>query len=99
MFQCFVAIVTHKMQKGVKTKFFEELETTGKNFILPNNAEEFQEMMELVLYNSSAYTFHRRMREALLGMQLPLYSQFKKSKCTETLLVNSQTLLLNPSRS
>ena len=48
-------------------------------------------MMELVLYNSSAYTFHRRMREALLGMQLPLYSQFKKSKCTETRLVNSQT--------
>ena len=82
LFQCFVSIVTHKMQKGVKTKFFEELETTGKNFILPNNAHEFQEMMELVLYNPSSYTFHRRMREALVGMQLPLYFQFKKSKCS-----------------
>ena len=30
--------------------------------------------------DASAFTLHRRMRKALVGMQLPLYSQFKKSE-------------------
>ena len=36
---------------------------------MPKNADEFQDMMELVLYNPKTYTFHQRMRDALVRMQ------------------------------
>lgn len=70
----------HKFKNGVRTEFFKELETTGKNHVLPTNADEFQKMLELVLYDASAFALHHRMRKALVGMQLPLYSQFRKSE-------------------
>lgn len=69
----------HKLPNGVKTKFFEALEN-GKNYVMPTNAEEFQEMMELVLYNPKTYTFHQRMREALVKIQMPNYEFFQESK-------------------
>lgn len=71
--------MTHKLPEGVKTNFFEELEK-GRILIMPKNAEEFQEMMELVMYNPSPYTFHHRFREAVVGIQKENYSYLKKSK-------------------
>ncbi len=48
--------------------------------VLPRNAKEFQEMLELVLYNPSAYSFHHRFREALVDIQKPNYSYLEQSK-------------------
>ena len=70
----------HKLPNGVKTVFFEALEK-GKNYVMPTNADEFQEMMELVLYNPKSYTFHQRMREALVQIQKPNYAFFHESEC------------------
>ena len=47
---------------------------------MPKNGKEFQEMMELVLYYPGRFTFHNRMREALVQAQLPNYPHFSKSK-------------------
>ena len=68
----------HKIN-GVKTKFFDALEK-GKNYVMPTNADEFQDMMELVLYNPKTYTFHQRMREALVQIQKPNYAFFHESE-------------------
>lgn len=76
----------HKLPNGVKSKFFKELEK-GRNYVLPTNADEFQEMMELVLYNPKWYTFHQRMRDALVKMQMPNYVFFEESKKTPIILV------------
>ena len=70
----------HKLPNGVKTKFFEALEK-GKNYVMPTNADEFQDMMEMVLYNPKTYTFHQRMREALVQIQKPNYAFFHESEC------------------
>lgn len=86
-----LSTVTHKLPNGVKTPFFEELEA-GKIPILPKTAEEFQQMLELVMYNPWAYTFHHRFREALLDHQRPNYRYLEQSKtkkvvsCTCTVL-------------
>ena len=69
----------HRLPNGVKTKFLEELEN-GKNYVMPMNADEFQDMLELVLYNPKTYTFHQRMRDALVQMQKPNYAFFKESE-------------------
>ena len=71
--------MTHKLPEGVMTTFFKELEN-GRCLIMPSNAEEFQEMMNLVLYNSSPYTFHHRFREAMVAIQKPNYGYLKQSK-------------------
>ena len=65
----------------MKSKFFEALEN-GRNYVLPTTADEFQEMMELVLYNAKTYTFHQRMRDALVKIQMPNYSYFNESEYT-----------------
>lgn len=75
----FDVVVTHKLPDGVVTHFFKELDK-GHNLILPRTAEEFQEMMELVLYDPSPYTFHHRFREALVKIQEPNYVYLEESK-------------------
>jgi hypothetical protein len=70
----------HKLPNGVKTKFFDALEK-GKNYVMPTTADEFQDMLELVLYNPKTYTFHQRMREALVEIQKPNYAFFHESEC------------------
>lgn len=75
---CLMCIpVTHKLPNGVMTPFFKELES-GKILILPRTAEEFQEMLELVLYNPSPYSFHHRFREALVDIQKSNYSYLEQ---------------------
>lgn len=49
--------------------------------VMPKDGKEFQEMMELVLYAPGKFTFHNRMREALVQAQLPNYPHFSRSKC------------------
>ena len=53
---------------------------------MPTSADEFQEMLELVLYNAKTYTFHQRMRDALVKIQLPNYAYFEESKCYPAVL-------------
>ncbi len=47
---------------------------------MPTNADEFQEMLDMVLYDSSKFTFPLRFRQALVEAQLPNYPNFLKSK-------------------
>ena len=75
-----ILTVTHKLPNGVKTHFFEELEN-GRCLILPRNADEMQEMLKLVLYDPSFYTFHHRFREAMVKLQMPNYEYLERSKC------------------
>ncbi len=71
--------MAHLLPEGIKTNFFKELDN-GHILILPRNAEEFQDMLELVLYNPSAYTFHHRFREAMVKLQEPNYNYLEQSK-------------------
>lgn len=68
----------HKLPGAGESKFFRVLSETGRNMVLPADAEQFQEMMALVLHNPSPYSFHHRMREALVAMQRPYYSHFRE---------------------
>ena len=67
------------LPEGVKTEFFKEMEE-GRVLIMPKNAEEFQQMLELVLYNPSPYTFHHRFREAVVEIQKENYDYMYQSK-------------------
>lgn len=54
---------------------------TGKmGPLFPKCPDEFQRMIDLVLYNPSLFTFHYRMRQALVYMQMQLYPNFDKSE-------------------
>lgn len=72
-------LATHKLPNGVKTQFFHELEA-GRTLMLPKTAEEFQELMELMLYDPSPYIFHHRLRAALVDMQKVKYCNWEQSK-------------------
>ena len=71
--------MAHKLPNGVKTHFFQELEK-GRILILPKDANQLKEMLELVLYNPSAYTFHYRLREAMVQIQMRSYKYMEQSK-------------------
>ena len=72
--------VTHKLSNGVTTKYPKEFKVTGKlSFLFPKCADEFQQMINVVLYNPSLFTFHHRMRQALVYMQMGHYPHFDKS--------------------
>jgi len=71
--------VAHKLPEGVKTKFFEELEK-GNILIMPQNAKELEEMLQLVLYNPTPYIYHRRLMDALVKIQQINYDCMKESK-------------------
>ncbi len=47
---------------------------------MPTNAAEFQEMMDMVLYDSSKFTFPIRFRQALVEAQLPMYPNFLRGE-------------------
>ena len=80
----FFHAVAHKLPQGVKTEFFHCLEN-GKNKVMPKDGKEFQEMLELVLYDSSKFTFHDRMRQALVEAQRPNYPNFSKSESASSI--------------
>ena len=80
---CYLSLntVTHKLSNGVKTKYIDEFESTGKlGLLFPKCADEFQHMINVVLYNPSSFTFHYRMRQALVYMQMHHYPHFDKSE-------------------
>ena len=84
--------VTHRLSNGVKTEFLKEFEMTGKMTLLfPKCADEFQQMINVVLYNPTIFTFHYRMRQALVYVQRNHYPHFDKSQYS--LIVYSSSLL------
>jgi abhydrolase domain-containing protein 6 len=71
--------ITHRLSNGVATKYIKEFEVTGKlTFLFPKCPDEFQQMINTVLYNPSMFTFHYRMRQALLSVQMAHYHHFDK---------------------
>ena len=71
--------ITHKLINGVKTKYIKAFEATGTfYFLFPKSADEFQHMIDVVLYNPSAFMFHHRMRQALVSWRMRHYQQFDK---------------------
>ncbi len=56
---------------------------------MPTDADEFQEMMDMVLYDSSKFTFPLRFRQALVEAQLPNYPNFTRSEFGRTQLSES----------
>ncbi len=78
----------HKLPEGVKTRFFDELEK-GNILVLPHNGQQFQEMLELVLYNPKPYIYHRRLLDAVVKVQETNYSYMRESKLKlESLLLD-----------
>lgn len=71
--------VIHKLPNGIKTHFIHELE--AGRIGMPRNAEEFRELIELVMYDPAPYTFHPRFMEALLDSVKPTYGYLKQSEC------------------
>ena len=73
--------VTHRLSNGVATKYIKEFEVTGQlSLLFPKCPDEFQQMINVVLYNPSIFTFHYRMRQALLSVQMEHYQHFDKSQ-------------------
>lgn len=71
--------ITHRLKDGVTTKYLEEFEVTGKlRLLFPKCADEFQKMIDVILYNPAIFTFHYRMRQALVYMQMNHYPKFDK---------------------
>lgn len=80
--------MAHKLPNGVKTHFFHELEA-GKVQIMPKNAEEFQKMLDLVLYDSSAYFFPHCIKEVVVNLQKLKYCYWEQSewKATDSIII------------
>lgn len=72
--------VAHRLPDGVSTEFFESLESSGTNLLLPTTVEGFHMMIDTVLHRSNKFKFHRRMSEALLDERMQKYDSFKESK-------------------
>ena len=73
--------VAHRLTNGVTTKYLQDFERTGEmGFLFPKCADEFQQMINLVLYDPSLFTFHYRMRQALVALQMNHYKNFKQSQ-------------------
>ncbi|CAI8005048.1 Monoacylglycerol lipase abhd6-A [Geodia barretti] len=71
--------ITHRLSNGVATKYIKEFEVTGQlSLLFPQCPDEFQQMIDVVLYNPSLFTFHYRMRQALLSLQMEHYHHFDK---------------------
>ena len=88
LLECFTSLClhihvgVHRLPNGVRTEYFEILESTGRNTLLPTTPDEFQYMIEMISYNPAPFSFHYRFREALISLQLPHYPHFKESKLT-----------------
>ena len=76
---CFTS-VAHKLPDGVRTEFFESLESSGTNLLLPTTVEGFHRMIDTVLHQSNKFKFHRRLSEVLLDERMQKYESFKESK-------------------
>ena len=73
--------VAHRLSNGVATKYIKEFEVTSQlSLLFPKCPDEFQQMINVVLYNPSIFTFHYRMRQAFLSVQMEHYQHFDKSQ-------------------
>ncbi|KAL5456883.1 hypothetical protein EMCRGX_G034109 [Ephydatia muelleri] len=70
--------VAHKLPDGVRTEFFESLESSGTNLLLPTTVEGFHRMIDTVLHQSNKFKFHRRLSEVLLDERMQKYESFKE---------------------
>ena len=76
----FIPSVAHKLPDGVRTEFFQSLESSGTNLLLPTTVEGFYKMIDTVLHQSNKFKFHRRLSEVLLNERIQKYESFKESK-------------------
>ena len=73
------------MEGGKTTPAMELLENFGrgvstqKNPLFPETAEEFRAMLKLVLHDTSQYSFHDKMLEAVVHIQAKHYPNISRS--------------------
>ena len=71
------------VEDAKRSEFFTHYEDVGRNMILPENVEEFEQMLDLVYYKKPK-VLPRRILQAFLEIQKPKYKAFDEGEYIAT---------------